>query len=179
MAPAFKDPPPEFKVMPFHELPRENEPHKSDTCFSNKDIRTLKMHQSNRTSNQLLSFLNYPGGHSVTKYQAPLPSGYDMFGDEMVKGFIEFLYCGRFGILARIYPTKDQQIALRQRFLLPMDLYAHIIRANPNQEMAAVEYTIANLKRFGATGAKSTPKVRNVKEDVERLFATGTSIGTT
>jgi len=174
MAPALKEPP-EFRIMPFHELPRENGTHKSDMCFSNEGIQQLKMHQSNRTSNQLLSVLNYPGGQLVSKYQAPLPSGYEMFGPEMVKGFIEFLYCGRFGGLAQIYLRHDEQIAIKHRLLLPMDhdIYA-LMRTIPNQRMASVAYIMANLKRFGAT-AKSTPKVGNAKEDVDRLFATVTS----
>jgi len=36
---------PEFRTLPFYELPRENETKKSDTCFSNEeDIQALKMH---------------------------------------------------------------------------------------------------------------------------------------
>lgn len=45
-------------------------------------------------------------------FQARLPSGHEMFGAEMVKAFIEFLYCGQFGLLAQIYQGRDLQIAV-------------------------------------------------------------------
>jgi len=173
-APAFKEPP-EFRTLPFRELLRENKTQTDDTRLSNECIRALKMHQSNRTSDQLLSVLKYPGKTFQTKHRARLPSGYEMFGTEVVKAFIEFLYCGRFGLLAQIYPGHDQEIAIKHILCLPMTPAAHeFIRRNPNhQEEAREVCTMVNLKRFGGTD-KSIPKVGNVKEDVERMFGTST-----
>jgi len=173
-APAFMEPP-EFRTVPFHDLLRENETQTSGAFLSNECVRGLKMHQSNRTSDQLVSVLKYPGGDQVSKFQARLPSGHhEMFGAEMVIAVIEFLYCGQFGLLAQIYQGRDHQIAVKQRLCLPVNHDVHdFIRTNPNQKMATVAYMMANLKRFGAT-AKSIPKVGNVKEDVERMFGTST-----
>lgn len=72
-APAFKEPP-EFRTLPFHELLRKNKIQTDDTRLSKECIRALKMHQSNRTSDQLLSMLKYPGGRFQTKHRARLPS---------------------------------------------------------------------------------------------------------
>ena len=129
------------------------------------------MHQSNRASDQLLSVLKYPGGTFQTKHQARFPSGYEMFGTEVVKAFIEYLYCGQFDLLAQIYPDINQQIAIKNILCLSMSVAAReYIRTNPShQKEARMVCAIVNLKRFGATD-KSTSKVENVKEDVERMF---------
>ena len=131
----------------------------------------MKMHQSNRASDQLLSVLKYLGGTFQTKHQARFPSGYEMFGTEVVKAFIEYLYCGQFDLLAQIYPDINQQIAIKNILCLSMSVAAReYIRTNPShQKEARMVCAIVNLKRFGATD-KSTSKVENVKEDVERMF---------
>ena len=131
------------------------------------------MHQSNRASDQLLSVLKYLGGTFQTKHQARFPSGYEMFGTEVVKAFIEYLYCSEFGLLAQIFPDLNQQIVIKNILCLPMTRAAReYIRTNlSHQKEARMVCAIVNLKRFGAT-YKSTPKVENVKEDVERMFGT-------
>jgi hypothetical protein len=169
-APAFKEPL-EFRTLPFHELLRENKTQTDDTRLSKECIRALKMHQSNRTSYQFLSVLKYPMGTFQTKHQARFPNGYEMFGTEVVKAFIEYLYCGQFDLLAQIYPDINQQIAIKNILCLSMSVAAReYIRTNPShQKEARMVCAIVNLKRFGAT-YKSTSKVENVKEDVERMF---------
>ena len=68
-----------FRTVPFHDLLRENETQTNGACLSNECVQALKMHQSNRTSDQLLSVLKFPGGtfsiSSVTSLTTTVRNG--------------------------------------------------------------------------------------------------------
>ena len=140
-APASRHPP-EFELVPFETVSR-----KHSEC-----VEAFKMHRSKMTKNHCLSLLLNGGSFYTAKFQSRTPSGHEAYSDEAVDAFVAYLYKGDFTFLKQMFPSQDQQIAIKES-LKPEynEKIDFIAKRMPDNNLRAAVLLMAAVKRFGAT----------------------------
>ena len=140
-APASRHPP-EFELVPFETVSR-----KHSEC-----VEAFKMHRSKMTKNHCMTLLLHAGSLYTAKFQSPMPSGHEAHSDEAVDAFVAYLYKGDFTFLKQMFPSQDQQIAIKES-LKPEynEKIDFIAKRMPDNNLRAAVLLMAAVKRFGAT----------------------------